>query len=43
VRFAEVNFEFLTKTGYGVAVLQRNSAALTAMELAARPSREAVP
>jgi GWxTD domain-containing protein len=43
VRFAEVNFEFLTKTGYGVAVLQRNSDALTAMELAARPSREAVP
>src|SRR5262245_11152362 len=43
IRFAEVAFEFLTKAGYGVAVLQRNPDALTALDLAARPARDAVP
>jgi GWxTD domain-containing protein len=43
VRFAEVVFEFVTKTGYGVAVLQRNPDVLTALDLATRPSRGASP
>ncbi len=38
VRFAEVEFEFLTKRGYGVAVLQRDPNVLTTLELAAQGS-----
>lgn len=36
VRFGEVEFEFLTKRGYGVAVLQRDPNVLTTLELAAQ-------
>jgi GWxTD domain-containing protein len=39
VGFAEVDFEFLTKPGLGVAVLQREPDVLTALELAARAGR----
>lgn len=38
VRFTEVDFEFITKKGFGTAVLQRDHQALTALEEAARTS-----
>lgn len=36
VRFTEVDFEFITKKGFGTAVLQRDHQALTTLEEAAR-------
>jgi GWxTD domain-containing protein len=41
IGFGELEFQFLTKEGYGVAVLQRDSDVLTALEIAARPGRTA--
>ncbi|HTR05024.1 MAG TPA: GWxTD domain-containing protein [Thermoanaerobaculia bacterium] len=38
VAFSEVSFDFLTKDGYGVGVLQREPNALAALELVGRPS-----
>lgn len=40
VSFTELDFEFLTKRGYGVGVLQRDPDVLTGLEQAARPKRE---
>lgn len=36
IRFPEIDFEFITKKGFGTAVLQRDHDALTALEQAAR-------
>jgi hypothetical protein len=38
VRFNELDFVFLTRPGYGTAVLQREPNALSALELAVHPA-----
>jgi len=41
VPYQKIDFEFLTKEGYGLEVLQREPNVLTALDLAARPSAAA--
>jgi GWxTD domain-containing protein len=41
VRFQKVDFEFLTKEGYGVGVLQREPDVLTALDLVGHPAKPA--
>jgi hypothetical protein len=41
VRFNKVDFEFLTKEGYGTSVLQREGDVLTVLDLVAHPSEPA--